>query len=51
MDMEHSLIVARDEAAQAIAKNLLRVGDSIDKVVAATGLTHTEVEALLNTEQ
>ena len=49
MDMEHNLIVAGDERAIAIAKNLLGVGDSIDKIVTVTGLTREEVESLRTT--
>jgi hypothetical protein len=29
-----------------VAKNLLKVGDSIDKVITVTGLTYEEVENL-----
>jgi hypothetical protein len=32
--------------AKTIAKNLLRVGDSVDKIVEVTNLTRAEVEAL-----
>ena len=50
MDMEHNLIAARDEGIVTVAKNLLGIGDSVDKIVAVTGLTHTEVESLRDTE-
>ena len=46
MDMEHSILVAQDEVMMKVAKNLLSVGDSIDKIVAVTGLTREEVEGL-----
>ena len=46
MDMEHSIIVAGDERAIVIARNLLAIGDSIDKIVNVTGLTRAEVEGL-----
>jgi len=50
MDMEHSLIVARDEGetakAIAIAKNAIGMGLSIDDIVKLTGLTHKEIEGL-----
>ena len=50
MDMEHNLIVARDEGestkAIAIAKNLLEMNLSIEQIVKATGLTREEVEGL-----
>jgi len=44
-------IYARERGAEInatikVAKNLLSVGDSIDKIVAVTGLTHEEVEGL-----
>lgn len=50
MDMEHSLIVSREEGEVAaritIARNLLAAGDSVEKVVNVTGLTRNEVESL-----
>ena len=50
MDMEHSLIVARDEGetakAIAIARNLLATGDTVEKIANVTGLTRDEVEGL-----
>jgi predicted transposase/invertase (TIGR01784 family) len=46
MDMEHSLIVARDEAMLTVAKNLLKRNRPINEIVEDTGLTHKEVEAL-----
>ena len=46
MDIEHSLIVAGDERAITIARNLLATGDSVDKIVNVTGLTREEVESL-----
>ena len=42
---------AREKGAIfTIAKNLLRVGDTIDKVVMVTGLTHEEVEYVKNAD-
>ena len=42
---------AREKGAIfTIAKNLLRVGDTIDKVVMVTGLTHEEVEYVQNAD-
>ena len=50
MDMEHSILVARDEgeAAKAIliAKNLLKRNMSVDEIIEDTGLTREEVEGL-----
>ena len=54
MDMEHNLLVARDEGrdegeeakAVAIAKNLLEMNLPIEQIVKATGLTHEEIEGL-----
>jgi hypothetical protein len=48
-DQESNMITAVRNAekvkATAIAKNLLGVGDSVDKIIAVTGLTRAEVEA------
>ena len=52
MDMGHSLIVAGDEGAIAIAisiaitRNLLAASDPAGKIVNVTGLTREEVESL-----
>jgi len=46
MDMEHSLIVARDERSMEIAKNLMGIGLPLDKITETTGLTRAEVEGL-----
>ena len=50
MDMEHSLIVARDEGRDegvlAVAKKLLKMDMSLDNILEATGLTREEVEGL-----
>jgi hypothetical protein len=46
MDMKHNLLVASDERALSIAKNLLLAGDPIDKIVSVTGLTREEVEGM-----
>jgi predicted transposase/invertase (TIGR01784 family) len=50
MDMEHSLIVARDEGelskAMAIAKNAINMNLATDMIVKLTGLTSEEVEGL-----
>jgi predicted transposase/invertase (TIGR01784 family) len=46
MDMESREDWARTEKAIEIAKSLLNVGDSVDKIVMVTGLTRAEVENL-----
>ena len=46
MDMEHGLIVARDEERIVIAKNALQKNMSIDDIADITGLTRKEVESL-----
>ena len=51
MDMEHNLLVARDEGIMAVAKNLVKMGMPIEKIVEATNLTYDEVKALHDTKQ
>ena len=54
MDMEHSLIAARDEGLMEgkaegkiyVAKNMLNEGEPIEKVIKYTGLTYEEMEGL-----
>jgi len=50
MDMEHSLITARDEGevakAISIAKNLLKMNMPVEQIVKATGLTYEVVDSL-----
>ena len=50
MDMQHDLIVARDEGesakAIAIAKNALQMGMAIDTIITLTELTREEIEGL-----
>ena len=46
-DEESRIADAEKKAKVEIAKKLLAVGDSVDKVIAITDLTHEEVEALL----
>ena len=50
MDMQHDLIVARDEGeaakAIAIAKNAIQMDMPIETIVKLTGLTRAEVEGL-----
>ena len=58
MDMEHSLIAARDEGWSegrnegrnegiiSVAKNALQLGMAIDTIIALTGLTREEIESL-----
>ena len=41
---------ALKEQALNIAKNLLRVGDAVDKIINVTGLTHEEIESLQNAD-
>ena len=41
---------ARADERFVIARNLLGVGDSVEKIVAVTGLTHAEVESLQDTD-
>jgi len=54
MDMEHSLIVARDEGevakATMIAKNLLEMDLPIEQISKATGLAREKIERLHKTE-
>jgi predicted transposase/invertase (TIGR01784 family) len=49
MDIESREDSARTEKALTIARSLLGVGDSVDKVVTVTWLTRAEVEGLRNT--
>jgi predicted transposase/invertase (TIGR01784 family) len=46
MDMEHSLIIAQDEALMKVARNALQIGMSIDTIITLTGLTREEIEGL-----
>jgi len=46
VDLQSKTVDARREEKRDIARNLLGVGDSIDKIVMVTGLTHAEVESL-----
>ena len=54
MDMEHSIIAARDEGEmkgrieekKATAKNMLDLGYPVDEIIKVTGFTHEEVEGL-----
>ena len=46
MDMEHSLIAARDEGIISVAKNLLKRNRPIDEISEDTGLTREEIEDL-----
>ena len=46
MDIEHGFIVAGDERAIAIAKNLLKRNRPIDEIIEDTGLTRAEVDGL-----
>jgi len=50
MDMQHDLIVARNEGesakAIAIAKNALQMGMAIDTIITLTELTREEIEGL-----
>ena len=56
MDMEHSLIAARDEGLSkgrsegiiSVAKNALQLGIAIDTIITLTGLTRDEIEGLRN---
>jgi len=54
MDMEHSLIAARDEGVMkgkmATAKNMLNDGEPIEKIIKYTGLIREEIESLHNVE-
>ena len=49
MDMEHSLIVARDERSMEIAKNMIGMNMPLDTIIKLTSLTRKEVEDLSNT--
>jgi hypothetical protein len=46
MDFESQKKWALKQMQIEIAKNLLNVGDSVEKVINVTGLTHDEVESL-----
>ena len=54
MDMEHSIIAARDEGEMKgriegridVAKNMLDIGYPEDEIIKVTGLTREEVENL-----
>ena len=46
MDMEHSLIVAQDEAMIRVAKNMLVDAEPIEKIMRYTGLTRDEVDKI-----
>ena len=46
MNMEHNLIVAGDERAIEIAKNLLKRSMSVDEIMEVTGLSREEMEDL-----
>jgi predicted transposase/invertase (TIGR01784 family) len=46
MDMEHSLIVARDEAMLTVAKNMITDSEPLEKIIRYTGLNHAELESL-----
>ena len=46
MDADHDRLVAQDEKAMEIARNLLKMGMPVEQIVAATGLTSEEVDAL-----
>ena len=50
MDMEHNLIVARDEGetskALEIAMAMLAVGEPVEKIIRYTALSREEVEGL-----
>ena len=48
-DQESNRITAERNTRLSIAKSLLSVGDSIDKIVMVTGLTRAEVEKLRGT--
>jgi len=43
MDMQHSILVARDERSMEIARNMINMDMPIDTIVTLTGLTRTEV--------
>ena len=42
--------LAEKNSMLMVAKNLLNVGDSVDKIVAVTGLTHAEITQLKNAD-
>ena len=46
MDMQHSILVARDERSMEIARNMINMDMPIDTIVTLTGLTRAEVEGL-----
>ena len=49
VDLQSKMVDARRAEKRDIARNLLNVGDSIDKIVMVTGLTREEVDNLCTT--
>jgi hypothetical protein len=49
-DQESNRVTIVRNERLTIAKSLLTMGDSVDKIVMVTGLTHTEVEKLRNAD-
>jgi len=45
-DMDSNLATALDRTVKAIARNMIEDGESVDKIIRYTGLTHEEVENL-----
>jgi phage terminase Nu1 subunit (DNA packaging protein) len=46
VDLQSKVVDAKRANTRDIAKNLLNLGDSIDKIITVTGLTREEVESL-----
>jgi len=44
--MDSNIATAEDRKAKAIARNMMEDGESVDKIIRYTGLTHDEVEYL-----
>jgi len=49
-DMATSRAIGIKEGAISIAKNLLAMGMPIDKIISATGLSHTDIERIRNAD-
>jgi predicted transposase/invertase (TIGR01784 family) len=46
MDLDHSLLVARDEAIVSVAIKMLKLGLPIEQIIEVTGLTRGDLEKL-----
>ena len=46
IDYNSGMLKARVDAVMEVARNLLSVGDSVDKIIKVTGMSREEVERL-----